>query len=94
MPTTSDGGLLYYRTDLLDKYSLQAADDLGRDDQTACKTIKEGENDSALGCYAGQYQKYEGLTVNFAEAVNGAGGVDHRRRRQAEGQHARRPPRA
>ena len=28
-----------------------------------------------LECFAGQYNKYEGLTVNFAEAVNGAGGV-------------------
>ncbi len=31
-PTSSDGGMLYYRKDLLDKYSLQAADDLGRDE--------------------------------------------------------------
>jgi multiple sugar transport system substrate-binding protein len=28
-----------------------------------------------MSCYAGQFQKYEGLTVNFAEAVNSAGGV-------------------
>ncbi|MFN8079080.1 MAG: extracellular solute-binding protein [Kineosporiaceae bacterium] len=28
-----------------------------------------------IGCFAGQYEKYEGLTVNFAEAVNSAGGV-------------------
>ena len=26
-------------------------------------------------CFAGQYNKYEGLTVNFDEAVHGAGGV-------------------
>jgi multiple sugar transport system substrate-binding protein len=74
MPTTSDGGLLYYRKDLLDKYSLKPPatwDEMIK----ACDTIKQGENDSALGCYAGQYQKYEGLTVNFAEAVNSAGGV-------------------
>ena len=28
-----------------------------------------------MGCYAGQFEKYEGLTVNFAEAVNSSGGV-------------------
>jgi len=27
-----------------------------------------------MGCYTGQYEKYEGLTANFAEAVNSAGG--------------------
>ena len=29
----------------------------------------------SLACFAGQYNKYEGLTVNFDEAVHGAGGV-------------------
>jgi multiple sugar transport system substrate-binding protein len=73
-PNTSDGGLLYYRKDLLDKYSLQPPatfDDM----KAACEKIQAGENDSKLGCFAGQYNKYEGLTVNFAEAVNSAGGV-------------------
>ena len=28
-----------------------------------------------LDCYAGQHDKYEGGTVNFAETVNSAGGV-------------------
>ena len=28
-----------------------------------------------MDCFAGQYNKYEGLTVNFDEAVHGAGGV-------------------
>ena len=40
-----------------------------QDDQGA------GENDPKLDCYAGQDQKYEGLTRNFAEAINSAGGV-------------------
>jgi multiple sugar transport system substrate-binding protein len=30
---------------------------------------------SKPGCYAGQFAKYEGLTVNAAEAINAAGGV-------------------
>jgi multiple sugar transport system substrate-binding protein len=73
-PMASDGGLLYYRKDLLDKYNLQPPatwDELA----AACKTIQDGEGDSKLECFAGQYNKYEGLTVNFAEAVNSAGGV-------------------
>ena len=43
--------------------------------KAACDTIRGGENDSKLECFAGQYNKYEGLTVNFDEAVHGAGGV-------------------
>jgi multiple sugar transport system substrate-binding protein len=73
-PSTSDGGLLYYRKDLLDKYGLQPPTTFDEMKQ-ACDKIKQGENDSKLGCFAGQYNKYEGLTVNFDEAVHAAGGV-------------------
>jgi multiple sugar transport system substrate-binding protein len=74
MPSTSDGGLLYYRKDLLDKYSLQPPTTFD-EMKAACEKITAGENDSKLACFAGQYNKYEGLTVNFDEAVHGAGGV-------------------
>ncbi len=40
-----------------------------------CTKVQALSGESSIGCYAGQFQKYEGLTVNFAEAVNGAGGV-------------------
>jgi multiple sugar transport system substrate-binding protein len=43
--------------------------------KAACDKIIPGEKNSKLACFAGQYQKYEGLTVNFDEAVHGAGGV-------------------
>jgi multiple sugar transport system substrate-binding protein len=72
-PFGSDGGMLYYRKDLLDKYKLKAPttwDEM----KAACKTIKAGENDPKLNCFAGQFNKYEGLTVNVSEAINGAGG--------------------
>ena len=74
-PSTSDGGLLYYRKDLLDKYGITTAPTTFDEMKAACDKIKAGENDSSLGCFAGQYDKYEGLTVNFDEAVHSAGGV-------------------
>jgi multiple sugar transport system substrate-binding protein len=74
LPFTTDGGLLYYRKDLLDKYSLQPPTTFD-EMKAACDKITQGEGDSKLACFAGQYNKYEGLTVNFDEAVHGAGGV-------------------
>src|SRR5215218_5297714 len=73
-PHRSNGGLLFYRKDLLDKYSLQVPTTFD-EMKAACDKITAGENNSKLGCFAGQYNKYEGLTVNFDEAVHGAGGV-------------------
>ena len=73
-PRQSNGGLLYYRKDLLEKYDLTPPTTFEQL-RAACRTIKAGEKDDKLDCYGGQFQKYEGLTVNFAEAVNGAGGV-------------------
>ena len=74
-PSTSDGGLLYYRKDLLDKYGISAPPTTFDEMKAACDKIRAGENDDKLGCYGGQFDKYEGLTVNFDEAVHGAGGV-------------------
>src|SRR5215211_3807735 len=73
-PHRSNGGLLFYRKDLLDKYSL-AVPTTFDEMKAACDKITAGENNSKLACYAGQFNKYEGLTVNFDEAVHGAGGV-------------------
>jgi len=74
-PSTSDGGLLYSRKDLLDKYGIAKPPATFDEMKADCDKITAGEKDSALGCFAGQYNKYEGLTVNFDEAVHGAGGV-------------------
>jgi len=65
-PVTSDGGLLYYRTDLV-KTPPKSWDDM----MGMCDIAKQ----KGMDCYAGQFQKYEGLTVNAAEAINTAGGV-------------------
>jgi multiple sugar transport system substrate-binding protein len=73
-PFRSNGGLLFYRKDLLDKYSLEVPTTFD-EMKAACDKIIPGEKNSKLACYAGQFNKYEGLTVNFDEAVHGAGGV-------------------
>jgi multiple sugar transport system substrate-binding protein len=64
-PQASDGGLLYYRKDLV-KSPPKTWDQMMSD----CKIAKQHN----IGCYAGQFAKYEGLTVNVAEAINSAGG--------------------
>jgi len=65
-PVSSDGGILYYRSDLVPKPPTTWAE------MTDMCSIAV-END--IACYAGQFAKYEGLTVNTAEAINSAGGT-------------------
>ena len=64
-PQTSDGGMLYYRSDLVKTPPKTWDEMMGMCD------IAEQNN---LDCYAGQFSKYEGLTVNASEVINGAGG--------------------
>jgi ABC-type sugar transport system, periplasmic component len=65
-PVSSDGGILYYRKDLIPTPPKTWTEMMGM-----C-SIAKAKN---IGCYAGQYFKYEGLTVNTAEAINSAGGT-------------------
>jgi multiple sugar transport system substrate-binding protein len=65
-PVTSDGGMLYYRKDLVPNPP-KTWDEM----ISMCPIAKKNNMD----CYAGQFQKYEGLTVNASEAINTAGGV-------------------
>ncbi len=65
-PQASDGGLLYYRSDLVKTPPKTWAEMMAD-----CKIAKQHN----IGCYAGQFAKYEGLTVNAAEAINSAGGT-------------------
>jgi len=74
VPVYSDGGMLYYRKDLLDKVGVQAPKTWA-DLTAACLKVKALPEAANMSCYAGQFEKYEGLTVNFAEAVQSAGGV-------------------
>jgi multiple sugar transport system substrate-binding protein len=70
VPYTSNAGLLYYRKDLLAKQGFKPPktwEELR--EQAGALHEKYG-----IGGYAGQFLAYEGLTVNFAEAVQSAGG--------------------
>ncbi len=73
VPSTSDGGLLYYRKDLLEAAGVSAppttyAELISAYDKAKAKT-------PGLQGYAGQFQKYEGLTCNFSEVINSSGGT-------------------
>jgi multiple sugar transport system substrate-binding protein len=72
VPITSDGGLLYYRTDLLKAAGVSAPPKTWAELRDACTKVKA--KNPKIDCFAGQFDKYEGLTVNFSEAVNSAGG--------------------
>ncbi|MGW7406119.1 ABC transporter substrate-binding protein [Streptomyces sp. NPDC054833] len=74
-PASSDGGVLYYRTDLLKKAGVSKPPTTWSEMTADCAKVKKLPEAKGMSCYAGQFQKYEGLTVNFAEAVNSAGGV-------------------
>lgn len=74
MPHASDGGMLYYRTDLLEAAGIDGPPETWADMEAQCKQIQAMPEGKGVGCYAGQFDKYEGLTVNAAEAINGAGG--------------------
>ena len=65
VPYASDGGLLFYRKDLVPNPP-KTWDEM----MSMCSIAKKNNMD----CYAGQTAKYEGLTVNAAEAINTAGG--------------------
>lgn len=65
LPQTSDGGMLYYRKDLVP--TPPATWDEMMD---MCPIAK----DNGIDCYAGQFAQYEGLTVNVAEAINSQDG--------------------
>lgn len=74
IPTTSDGAMLYYRTDLLGKIGA-APPKTWAELEDICARVRELPEAAGTTCYAGQFEKYEGLVANFAEVVHSAGGA-------------------
>jgi trehalose/maltose transport system substrate-binding protein len=76
MPWFTDAGLLYYRTDLLEKYGKQPPTTWQELTETA-KEIRDGEraagNEKILG-FVFQGKAYEGLTCDALEWVDSFGG--------------------
>ncbi|MFG2193915.1 ABC transporter substrate-binding protein [Streptomyces sp. NPDC048639] len=73
-PWSSDGALLYYRKDLLKKAGVKPPTTWNEMTE-ACKKVRELPEGRGMSCYAGQFDKYEGLTVNFSEMIDSAGGT-------------------
>ncbi|MCW2943999.1 MAG: putative sugar transporter, periplasmic sugar-binding protein [Actinoallomurus sp.] len=71
VPFTSNAGLLYYRKDVLAKAGKRPPKTWA-ELRNLAKTVAPKYG---LEGYAGQFLPYEGLTVNFAEAVQSAGGA-------------------
>ncbi|GAA4990806.1 multiple sugar transport system substrate-binding protein [Nonomuraea thailandensis] len=67
MPVFTGTGLLYYRTDLVKEPPRTWAEM-----KRICDEVLPKQK--GMSCYGGQFDKYEGLTVNFSEAVASAGG--------------------
>ena len=65
-PVSTDAGILYYRKDLVPNPPKTWDEMMGM-----CSIAKANN----MGCYAGQFAKYEGLTANVAEAISSAGGT-------------------
>ena len=64
-PVSSDGGILYYRKDLV------PTPPKTWDEMMSMCSIANSKN---IGCYSGQFKKYEGLTVNALEWLETSGG--------------------
>jgi multiple sugar transport system substrate-binding protein len=70
VPYVTNAGLLYYRKDILDREHLPPPRTWAELRQDALTVAPK----YGLKGYAGQFLPYEGLTVNYAEAVQSAGG--------------------
>lgn len=71
IPTTSDAGVLYYRTDLLEKAGIEPPETFEEMLTTAQKLQAQGD---ARWGYLWQGKQYEGVSAMFVEILEGFGG--------------------
>ncbi|WP_323747638.1 ABC transporter substrate-binding protein [Catenulispora rubra] len=74
VPWETNGGLLFYRSDLLTAAGITTPPTTWQQITDDCAKVKAVPAGKGVDCYAGQFDKYEGLVVNFSEAVQSAGG--------------------
>ncbi len=73
LPLYPDALMLYYRTDLLQKYGFDVPETWAELEKQALAII-DGENDNSLSGYIWQARKIEGITANFRQFQSGNGG--------------------
>ena len=77
IPWFTDGGLLYYRSDLLEKYGYDSPPTTWTELEEIAAAIQQGERDEGNQDFWGfvwQGQAYEGLTCDALEWVYSSGG--------------------
>ncbi|WP_197322115.1 ABC transporter substrate-binding protein [Saccharomonospora sp. NB11] len=73
IPHFTGAAMLYFREDLLEKVDAEPPTTWEQMWEICEKVLATPEGEG-MSCYSGQHDKYEGLTVNFLEAVASAGG--------------------
>jgi trehalose/maltose transport system substrate-binding protein len=75
MPFFRDVGMLYYRTDLLQKHGYDNPPETWRELETMARNIVAQENDSMLTGFIWQGSAYEGATCNALEWLVSSGAI-------------------